>query len=100
MIKLSMGDARAARAHLERSVARYDPQRDVALYPVYLMDFGVFGRFYLGLATLITGDEERATQHARDAYELARRLNQPHTLGFSMLANCSIALLRDQPAVA
>jgi tetratricopeptide (TPR) repeat protein len=100
MIKLSLGDAQAARTHLERSVARYDPQRDAALYPVYLMDFGVFGRFYLALATLITGDEERASQHAQDAYELAGRLNQPHTLGFSMLAICTVALLRDQPTVA
>lgn len=100
MIKLSLGDAQAARAHLERSVARYDPQRDVALYPIYLMDFGVFGRFYLAVATLITGDEERASMHARDAYELAGRLNQPHTLGFSMVANCTIALMRDQPALA
>lgn len=100
MIKLSQGDVQAARAHLERSVARYDPQRDAALYPIYMMDFGVFGRYYLALATLITGDEELASQHAYDAHELAGRLNQPHTLGFSMLAICTIALLRDQPALA
>ncbi|MDM0066562.1 adenylate/guanylate cyclase domain-containing protein [Variovorax sp. J31P207] len=100
MIKLSLGDVRAARAHLERSVACYDPQRDASLYPVYLMDFGVFGRFYLALATLITGDEELAGRHVRDAHELAARANQPHTLGFSMAANCSIAVLRNQPGVA
>lgn len=100
MIKLSLGDVRAARAHLERSVACYDPQRDASLYPVYLMDFGVFGRFYLALATLITGDEELAGRHVQDAYELAARGNQPHTLGFSMVANCTVAVMRDLPAVA
>jgi class 3 adenylate cyclase len=100
MIKLSLGDAQAARAHLERSVARYDPKRDAALYPVYLMDFGVFGRFYLALATFISGDEGLASMHVRDAYELAGGLNQPHTLGFSMAANCTLAVWRDQPALA
>ena len=100
MIKLSLGDPRAARAHLERSVARYEPQRDAALYPIYLMDFGVFGRFYLALSTLIAGDEERATRQAREAYELAGTLNQPHTLGLSMIAIVTVAVLRDQPALA
>jgi tetratricopeptide (TPR) repeat protein len=100
MVKLSLGDPAAARAHLGRSVACYDPQRDAALYPIYLMDFGVFGRFYLALATLITGDEALASQQVRDAYELAGRLNQPHTLGFSMVAHCTIALLRRQPETA
>ena len=42
MVKLSLGDPAAACAHLGRSVACYDPQRDAALYPIYLMDFGVF----------------------------------------------------------
>ena len=100
MVKLSLGDVRAARAHLERSVARYDPQRDAGLYPVYLMDFGVFGRFYLALATLISGDEELASRQVGEAHELAARLNQPHTLGFSMVANTTIAVMREQPALA
>ncbi|MDM0116676.1 adenylate/guanylate cyclase domain-containing protein [Variovorax sp. J22R133] len=97
MIKLSQGNVHAARAHLERSVACYDPQRHASLYPVYLMDFGVFGRFYLALATLINGDEELASQHVQDAYELALQAHQPHTLGFPMAAKCSMAVLRDLP---
>ncbi len=100
MVRLSLGEPVAAKAHLERSVARHDPQRDAALYSIYLMNFGVFGRFYLALATLIAGDEETAEMHARQAHELAGRLNEPHTLGFSMVARFTIALLRDQPDVA
>jgi class 3 adenylate cyclase/predicted ATPase len=100
MITFHQGDPRTARAHLERTVARYKAERDAVLYPVYLMDFGVFGRFYLALATFVTGDADAARDHARDALELAGRLNQPHTLGFSLLANFNIATLRDEPAVA
>ncbi len=100
MITFHLGDPRTARAHLERSVGRYKAERDAALYPVYLMDFGVFGRFYLALATFVTGDADAARDHARDALELAGRLNQPHTLGFSLLANFNVATLRDEPAVA
>jgi tetratricopeptide (TPR) repeat protein len=70
------------------------------LYPVYLMDFGVFGRFYLALATFVSGDADRARQHASDAFELAGGLNQPHTLGFSMLANFVIAVLGDDVLTA
>ena len=65
MVAYHLGDAPLARRHLARSVALYEPQRDAALYPVYLMDFGVFGRFYLALATLASGEPERARQIAQ-----------------------------------
>jgi class 3 adenylate cyclase/tetratricopeptide (TPR) repeat protein len=100
MIQFHLGDAPQARRHLENSVNRYQPERDAALYPVYLMDFGVFGRFYLALASFVCGDADAARQHALDAYELAQRLNQPHSLGFSLLANFNIACMRNEPAVA
>lgn len=100
MIQFHLGNAAQARAHLENSVQRYQPERDAALYPVYLMDFGVFGRFYLALSSFVCGDADAARLHALDAYELAQRLNQPHSLGFSLLANFNIACLRDEPAVA
>lgn len=100
MIALHQGEPVLAREHLERSVGRYRPDRDAALYPVYLMDFGVFGRFYLALASFICGDADAARQHALDAYALAQKLNQPHSLGFSMLANFNVAILRNEPAIA
>jgi tetratricopeptide (TPR) repeat protein len=100
MIQFHLGNAPQAREHLENSVKRYQPERDAALYPVYLMDFGVFGRFYLALASFVCGDADAARQHALDAYALAQRLNQPHSLGFSLLANFNIACMRDEPAVA
>lgn len=100
MIAFHMGKSEQARAHLQRSVDIYQPERDARLYPVYLMDFGVFGRFYLALACMACGDADVARQHALDAYTLAQKLNQPHSMGFSMLANMVIAAQRNEPEVA
>ena len=100
MIALHLGDPVAARDDLRRSVERYQPQRDAALYPVYLMDFGVFGRFYLALSCFVCGEADEARRHALDAHALAQTLNQPHSLGFSLLANFNVAVLRGEPELA
>ena len=100
MIAFHMGESQTARAHLQRSVDLYQPDRDAALYPVYMMDFGVFGRFYLALACIACGDADVARQHALDAYTLAQKLNQPHSLGFSLLANMNVAAMRGELAAA
>lgn len=94
MVEFHRGDPKTARAHLSTSTVLYDPQRDAALYPVYLMDFGVFGRFYLALATHVLGDGDAARRIAAEALRLAETLNQPHTVGFSMLANFNTAVMR------
>jgi len=100
MIRLHLGDATDARGRLTETVGLYRPERDAALYPHYLMDFGVFGRFYLAIACAMTGDGEEGARHARDAAALAETLGQPHSIGFAMLANFIIAMLRDDPATA
>lgn len=100
MIAFHMGESEQARSHLQRSIELYQPERDAALYPIYLMDFGIFGRFYLALACIACGDADIARQHALDAYTLAQKLNQPHSIGFSILANMTVAVQRDEPEVA
>lgn len=100
MIAFHLGDSLQARAHLERSVGLYQPERDASLYPVYLMDFGVFGRFYLALACVACNDADAARRHALDAYALAQKLNQPHSLGFSLLANMIVGAQLEEPEVA
>jgi len=100
MIAFHMGESEQARTYLQCSVNLYQPERDAALYPIYLMDFGVFGRFYLALACVACGDVETARQHAQDAYTLAQKIEQPHSLGFSMLANMTVAALCDDPEEA
>jgi tetratricopeptide (TPR) repeat protein len=94
MVRFHLGDTQAARAHLAHSTAVYEPGRDAALYPVYLMDFGVFGRFYLALCTQLLGDPDDARRIAGEALRLADGLNQPHTAGFAMLAGVNLAVLR------
>jgi len=100
MVQFHRGDAETARVHLATSTALYEPRRDAALYPVYMMDFGVFGRFYLALATHVRGDAAAARCIAAEALQLAEGLNQPHTMGFAMLANFNTAVMRGDFAEA
>lgn len=100
MIRLHLGDAMEARNRLSETVRLYRPERHAPLYPHYMMDFGVFGRFYLGIACAMTGAGDVGAAHARDAVQLAEALGQPHSRGFSMLANFIVAMLRDDVATA
>ena len=93
MVNFHLGRADVARTHLSQSTALYEPQRDAALYPVYLMDFGVFGRFYLALSTHVLGFPDAARRIAAEALTLAEGLSQPHTFGFAMLANFNTAVM-------
>lgn len=94
MVRFHLGQSKSAYIHLSQSTALYETQRDAALYPVYLMDFGVFGRFYLALSTQILGFPDAARRIASEALLLAEGLNQPHTMGFAMLANFNTAVMR------
>jgi class 3 adenylate cyclase len=100
MIRLHLGDPVEARSRLTETVGLYRPERHAQLYPHYMMDFGVFGRFYLGIACAMTGDGETGARHALDAVALAEALGQPHSRGFSMLANFIVAMLRGDPETA
>ena len=100
MVQFHRGHAETARMHLATSTSLYEPKRDAALYPVYMMDFGVFGRFYLALATHVLGESDAARRIAMEALQLAEGLNQPHTMGFAMLANFNTAVMRGDVAEA
>jgi class 3 adenylate cyclase len=96
MVAFHRGDANRARALLRRSVGLYEPERHAALYPSYMMDFGVFGRFYLALAEHFTDDSDLALETAAAAETLARKLGQPHSVGFAMLAHFIVHALRGE----
>jgi len=99
MIRLHLGDAAEARRRLSQTVELYRPESDAPLYPKYMMDFGVFGRFYLGVACARTGDGALGARYAAEAVGLAEALNQPHSAGFAMLANFIVAMLNaDAPS--
>jgi class 3 adenylate cyclase len=100
MIRFHRGVPAEAQRLLAQSVALYDPLLHTRFYPHYMMDFGVFGLFYHGLSSFVAGDPDVASASAREAAELAARLNQPHSRGFAMLANFIVAAFRRDPAPA
>lgn len=76
------------------TVALYDVGRHSPVYAQYLMEFGVFGRFYLALTKTVLGKFEEGAALALDAAQLADVLPFPHAKGFSHLANFVCAMLR------
>ena len=73
---------------------RYDPSLHRDLYNVFLKDFGVFARFYLGLTETVLGNVEAGAQWAEQSFELAERVKRPHTVGFGLISNFATAMLR------
>ncbi|CAM5772121.1 adenylate cyclase [Labrys miyagiensis] len=94
MVLFHAGQPRESRRLLRQSVRLYDPDQHGGLYPRYMMDFGVFGRFYLALASYACGEVATARGLVGEALPLAERMQQPHSQGFAMLANFVLACLR------
>ncbi len=88
------GETELAQTYLSATVALYDAARHRDLYGVYLKDFGVFSRFYLGLSQTVLGDLVGGARSAEAALQLAREVRHPHAVGFGLLANFNTALLR------
>ena len=55
------GDNQMALAHLSATVERYDPALHREFYMRFLKEFGVFGRFYLGLTHTVMGETRRGS---------------------------------------
>ncbi|MCC2654152.1 MAG: Adenylate cyclase, partial [Microvirga sp.] len=95
------GDNAAALTHLSATVERYDPGLHREFYTRFLKEFGVFGRFYLGLTHTVTGETEAGARLARSALEIAKLVKRPHAYGFGLLAIFVTAILRgDVPTAA
>jgi class 3 adenylate cyclase len=94
MVRFHRGKSLESCDLLRKSVGLYDPAQHHDLYPRYLMDFGVFGRFYLALSCFVAGDAPTARIKLSEAMPLAVELRQPHSRGFAMLANFLVACFR------
>ncbi|NRP73738.1 Adenylate cyclase 2 [Ensifer psoraleae] len=94
------GDNPAALEHLSATVARYDRALHREFYMRFLKEFGVFGRFYLGLTHTVMGKTAEGAKHAKAALELAKLVKRPHVYGFALLANFVTAMLRDDVPTA
>ena len=82
-------------ALLSKTAEMYDPKEHKSLYAEYLMEFGIFGRFYLSLAKSVLGKEAEAVMLAEEAAKFAAILKFPHATGFSQLAQFVGAMLRE-----
>ncbi|WP_162240943.1 adenylate/guanylate cyclase domain-containing protein [Bradyrhizobium tropiciagri] len=65
------GDYAAARVHLEKALAAYDPQRDRELASRFGYEPGVVAKFYLALVLWPLGEVDRASALAAEAFSLA-----------------------------
>ena len=90
------GDSQRALDCLQEVTSCYRPERDARLFFTYMMDFGVFGSFYGALALFSVGRSEEAREMALNALTLARQLNNPHAIGFGLLANFIITLVSER----
>jgi len=77
---LYLGNLEAARAHLEATVARYDPEKHRSSAFVYGQDLGVLYLSYLAWALWLLGHVDQALERSQAAVDLAEALDHPFTL--------------------
>ncbi len=100
LVSWHMGQTEAAAASLTAAVRLCDAGRHRSLHALSIMEFDVFGRFYLGLAETVLGRADAGARHADAALELADQVRRPHAHGFALLAKCTTAWLRDDAEAA
>jgi class 3 adenylate cyclase len=80
-----MGRFAEARDHARRAWSYYDPERDRASSGQYGHDVGVAALCHLMLAESYLGSRDAAAHAQRTALGLARKLDHPNTLGYSLM---------------
>jgi tetratricopeptide (TPR) repeat protein len=94
-------DLPSARAHLERAIELYDPERDPPLAYVYAVDQRISAMSYLAIALLQLGHSDRATPLMEQAIAEAKRLDASNTTSFVLsLAVCLHVLGGDRTELA
>ena len=99
LVDWHMAENTEAEQLLGETVALYDVERHPPIYASYMMEFGIFGRFYLALTKTVLGQPDEGAALALDAARLADVVRFPHAKGFSQLANFVCAMLRGDVAV-
>jgi predicted ATPase len=94
----NLGELAAARAHLERALALYDPVLHRSLAFVYPQDERVAGLCWLSRGLHVLGYPDQAMARSREAVSEARDLAHPYTLAHALLFRCKLcALGGDRP---
>ncbi|SDJ85014.1 adenylate/guanylate cyclase [Bradyrhizobium sp. Rc2d] len=82
------GEIAAARLHLERTLALYDPERHRSLAFFYVQDPRVAALSALSWTLLALGYPEQALARSREALDAANDLNHLNTLAYALLFAC------------
>jgi len=81
---LYLGQGAAARAHLERGIALYDPQQHRSLAFLYGVNPGVFCQSYMAWTLWWLGYPEQALKRAHEALTLAQEQAHPLSLATAL----------------
>jgi predicted ATPase/class 3 adenylate cyclase len=82
------GEVAAARTHLERTLAVYDPERHRSLAFLYVQDPRVAALSALSWTLLALGYPEQARERSREALDAASELAHLNTLAYALLFAC------------
>ncbi|MCP3395529.1 AAA family ATPase [Bradyrhizobium sp. CCGB12] len=82
------GEITAARPHLERTLALYDPERHRSLAFLYVQDPRVAALSSLSWTLFALGYPEQARARSREALDAARELAHLNTMAYALLFAC------------
>jgi predicted ATPase len=97
---VEQGALLSARAHMERVLGLYDPEKHHVLVEVYGEDFGVSCRVLAIVLMWQLGYPEQALHHAQAVREIAERVSHPLSLAQALYFGAMLHVyLRDSPSV-
>ncbi len=91
---LGMGELIAARAHLEQTIALYDPQQHRTLAFRFGLDPGIIALARLAVTLWLLGYPEQALARREAALRLARELDHPSSRAFVQFLLVQLELFR------
>ncbi|MCP3373617.1 AAA family ATPase [Bradyrhizobium cajani] len=92
--ELLRGELGVARAHLERTLALYDPIAHRSLAFLFAQDPSVAGLSVLSWGLFALGYPEQARARSEKALTDAKELSHRNTLGYALLYGCILSQLR------
>ncbi|UWU79115.1 AAA family ATPase [Bradyrhizobium huanghuaihaiense] len=92
--ELLRGELAAARDHLERTLALYDPYAHRSLAFLFAQDPRVAGLSVLSWGLFALGYPEQAQARSEQALTAAKELSHRNTLGYALLYGCTLSQLR------
>ncbi len=93
----SRGEFETARAHFEKAVSLYTPDKHAAHVAVYLQDPGVVATGHLAWVQWILGDVDDALQTRQNVQKLGEELGHPYSFSYALTWAGVFDLFRLEP---